>query len=366
MDVDAYGFNYPHIDSALCISCEKCIQICRDQKEGTRNMPLAAYAARGTSKEMVENSSSGGVFAALAASCLHEKGFVAGAVMDCDNSHVDVYHILSESVRDLRRMQGSKYVQSEAWRSYEDIMDAVKTGKPVLFSGTPCQVDAVKRLTGDPDNLVTIDLICHGVPSQQMLNDYLNILEKYLLGSICGFTFRDKSIKKLFSARIDLRGKRRSVFVRSHDMSFYKLFLNGTIFRESCYCCPYASLERTSDITIGDYWGIEEYHNILLEQSDSLKLKDWSCVLVNTEKGKAFLDRYGNSLSLVATEVSWIQKKNQQLVKPSQKHKHRDEILSHYSTSGYWAIESRFIRENGGFLRFFLRMIKKLHWRSKY
>ena len=362
MEADQYGCLYPRIDENACVQCGKCMGVCGYQKPVSGAKPFAAYAAAGNNDALVQESASGGVFASLAKGCLADGGVIAGAVLDCAESHADVYHVLSDRMEDLHRMQGSKYVQSEAWRCYRDILQAVKAGKTVLFSGTPCQVVAVKQLTGDPENLITMDLVCHGVPPVQMLNDYMKILGKWFGGRITQFRFRDKSSPKNFCARIGLRKKKREscFLLRSQYISFYKFFLDGSIHRENCYCCPHASLERVADITIGDYWGIDAFHGADIAGGRMPSRKDWSCVLVNTEKGARFLERYADELYLVPTEVSWVAQNNQQLNRPSEKNEKRDMLLQNYVQSGYGAVEASFIKGFGGSIPFYWRMLKNL------
>lgn len=358
----ADGCKYPKINASACIGCKKCLNLCRDKGKLSFNMPAEAYAAVGCEENLVRNSASGGVFAALAKSHIASGGSAAGAAMQFGEDGPRVYHLLSDREEDLRAMQGSKYVQSDAWRCYDDVLAALKSGKKLLFSGTPCQVAAVKQLSGDPENLLTMDLICHGVPPQKMLRDYAKILEKRFGGSLTGLNFRDKSCGKSFYSRLEMRcgGKNRRFIFSSSLQSFYKYFLSGTIYRESCYACPYAKLDRVSDITIGDYWGIEKKHAADFACGKMEKRSDWSCVLVNTPKGREFLRQHGSALKLFETDARWIAEGNQQLNHPSAKSENREKILQLYQTGGYRAVEADFIRNYGGRLRYAWRMIKNL------
>lgn len=365
MEMNTFGHLYPKISADLCIQCGKCVETCDFAKPTGKKMPLKAYAAAGKNDKLVHKSASGGVFATLAAGCLASGGKIAGAVMDFAGGQANVYHILSSTGEDLGRMQGSKYVQSKAWRCYQDVVQAVSSGEEVLFSGTPCQVAAVKKLTGDPDNLITVDLVCHGVPSEKILNEYLQILSKRFGGSIVGFQFRDKSCDKQFCAKINVAERKRSYILRSHYLSFYKHFLEGEIYRESCYACPYASMERVSDITIGDYWGIEAFHGADITSGRMPHREDWSCVLVNTGKGKNFLEKHSQHLALYPTQAEWIAQNNQQLRSPSLKGEKRDAILDNYSKGGYGAVEAQFVRSFGGPVLYYLKMLKNLRANQK-
>lgn len=362
MKTDPYGCKYPIIDPAKCIDCGLCVRICQYTTLLDGKTPMEAYAAVGCCGETVMNSASGGVFASLAESAISKGELVAGAVMDCRNGHAEVYHLLSGDKSDLCRMQGSKYVQSDAWRSYSEIREAVNAGKKVLFSGTPCQVAAVKAITGNPENLMTVDLICHGVPPLQMLNDYLKILSKRFRGEITAFRFREKSCSKQYTAGIYVcRGKKTErVLIKSSLLSFYKYFLDGAFHRENCFSCPYAESRRVADITIGDYWGVEECHAEELCNGKMPRRNDWSCVMVNTEKGERLLQDYGEALLLYPSRLEWVALHNQQLKMPASKGKKRDQLLGLYRKSGYEAVEAEFIRENGGRLRFIWRAIRNI------
>ena len=361
MAADETGCLYPRIDPALCIQCGACQRVCGYGKTEL-NPPMEAYAAVGREEVLVRSSASGGVFATLAKRCMADGGLTAGAVMDLDGT-MTVRHIITDDPAQLPRLQGSKYVQSEAWQCYEDVRAALKQGRTVLFSGTPCQVAAVKRLTGDPGNLITMDLICHGVPPKQLLAEFLEILERRLGSKIRGFSFRDKSCGKAFCARIDM--ERGSRYLQSRFLSFYKLFLQGAIYRENCYHCPYARMERCSDLTVGDYWGIEEAHAAQFRSGEMEQRSDWSCLLVNTKKGRRFLETCGGELTLVPTKPEWIARKNRQLNAPTEKPAHREQVLTAYRHGGYRKVENDYIKSNGGSLRFHWQMLKNLRRNGK-
>lgn len=356
------GCLYPVIDEGKCVRCSKCLRIC-EYASGTvgGNLPWAVYAAAGKDAKLVRSSASGGVFATLAMSWIQAGGLVAGAVMDCDGG-AQVYHVLSDKVEDVRRMQGSKYVQSDAWRCYGKVKAALKSGKCVLFSGTPCQTAAIRALTGNPEHLVTVELICHGVPPQTMLDKYVRILSKRFGGMLTGFTFREKRVPKSFCARLDvIKGtKMRSLYLRSHELSFYKYFLEGAIYRENCYTCPYAKEERSSDLTIGDYWGVEKYHADDFASGTMKKRPDWSCILVGSAKGEALLKQHGGALILHPSRLEWVAVENHQLRHPTQKPDSRAALLRLYAAGGYSAVEEAFICKSGGRLRYFFRVLKQL------
>lgn len=353
-----YGCVYPLIDETRCIQCGKCVGACSFHTPLTGSNPLEAFAAGGRNRALIQKSSSGGIFASVAESLVQSGGMIAGVVLEFGPDGADVFHIIGDKLEDITRIQGSKYVQSDAWRCYDAVRESLKQGRTVLFSGTPCQVAAIRKLTGDPENLVTIDLICHGVPTKQMLNGQLKCLEKRLGGRITGFSFRDKSAKTAFTAGVET--KRKKYFLRWMYLSFYSMFLNASIYRESCYDCPYAGSERVSDITIGDYWGIENHHDRQIQTGEMPNRNDWSCVLVNTPKGVHFLQQHGSALELYPTKVEWIREKNRQLSSPSRRSEDREKILQRYKEKGYAAVEKIFMQKQGGVLRYYWHFIKDM------
>ena len=359
-----HGYMRPVIDDDACIRCGKCVRLCESIHAGEKNAPQEAYAAVGSCESLVRNSASGGMFASLAMSWIRNGGLVAGAVMDCMDTGVRVYHLLSDKEEDIRRMQGSKYVQSDAWMCYDAVHAALRTGREVLFSGTPCQAAAIKQLTGNPENLTTIDLVCHGVPPAAMLEEYIRILEKRLLGKTRSFSFRDKRLKKKYCAAIEV-GKNRKVYMKASELSFYQHFLSGVLQRESCYACPYACLERSADVTIGDYWGIDKAHEAQFRSGEMPRRNDWSCLLVNSDKGARLLKCCGGEVRRYPTQAEWIAEKNNQLVRPSEKPANRERMLELYKHGGYAAIDDAYIKDAGGKLRYSLRLIRNQYRNRK-
>lgn len=361
MKEDETGCLYPEIREDICIRCEKCMKAC-SYHTPELTQPQWAYAAVGLQEETIKNSASGGVFAMLAKACLEKGGLVAGAVMAIENGNVQVYHTLSENPEDIAKMQGSKYVHSQAWHCYQPIKDSLKNGKTVLFSGTPCQVAAVKKMTGNPENLITVDLICHGVPPIRWLEDFIGLTGRQLGGTITEFCFRDKAAPKPFTARMCVQKgkKKRIVRLRSSQLSYYQYFLESASYRENCYSCPYAVNQRVSDLTIGDYWGIEKIHGEDMQSGRMPQRRDWSCVIVNSEKGRRYLESHGKYLALWATEISSVAATNCQISAPSKKHPNREKLLAAYQKGGYRAVERMFVKTNGGCLRFWHRRRKAL------
>ncbi len=346
MKPDEFGFLYPNIDGSLCVKCGKCMSACVYKEADQGMMPKKVYGAL-AENTLYQKSTSGGAFSAIATSFMKNGGFVAGAAGSFENNVYDLKHIIAKDSDELEKIFGSKYVHSRGYEVFDDVKKTLSEGKKVLFSGTPCQVAAIKELTHDDDNLFTVDIICHGVPSVSMFNDCLKGLSKELGSRIMGFCFRDKAAGGGYKAVVRTeKGK----YILSHGLiSFYKLFLDSVIFRENCYSCPYAGKNRVGDITLGDFWGFKEVFP-LHEKKD----RYWSCVLVNSEKGKRLFEESKELLEVMESDIDSIAKYNHQLNAPSLKPSSREMYQNAYKEGGYGALEKLYTRNMGG-IKFALR-----------
>ena len=348
MKSNQYGFLYPVIDHEQCINCGACKKVCAYQVSEVRNRPIQAYAAVNKSIEQLMKSASGGVFSALASKILEREGVVFGATLEFLDGHAMPHHIVVENVEQLPALQGSKYVQSAIGNTYKQAKEFLKNGKNVLFSGTPCQIDGLYGYLGkDYDNLITVDVICHGVPNAQFFDDYLqNEKAKKNAQEVCGYTFRDKKKGWGMNSRLDLQYHDqmvKSVHIPARLASYNTFFLDGDIYRENCYFCKYAGELRPSDLTIGDYWGIEIEHPELLKKKEFQERYGISCILANTTKGV----RVCESLNGIYKEVSSFEKvsnRNKQLKHPSLLSPKRETILRLYAEQGYEALDAWFYR----------------------
>lgn len=347
MEPDRAGFLYPMINHELCIECGVCQKVCNYQNEHELNEPKKVFAAVNREKKQLMLSASGGVFSAIATKVLEKGGVVFGATLSFDNGYANPHHVGIESINELPKLQGSKYVQSKIGDTYNQAKKYLLAGRTVLFSGTPCQIDGLYGfLKKNYDNLITIDVICHGVPNEMFFNDYLEEEKKKRKAkTVIGYTFRDKSKGWGYTGRLDLLlqdDTQHSFFIPARTASYNTLFLNGNIFRDSCYSCKYASRSRSSDLTIGDYWGIEAEHPDLLKQGKFNQEKGISCVLANTSKGMLLCDKMNSLLNMEVSTYEKVSKHNGQLIKPINKGKNRSEILMMFESHGYSAVEKWF------------------------
>lgn len=349
LQADAFGFPYPVIDDDKCVGCGLCKEACGFQKPNEAPVSSAAYAVQANNDDLLEKSASGGVFAMLAQEILTQGGAVVGCAWDMSHGVLTPCHIMIESSAELSRLQGSKYVQSRTGDIFKQVKTALESGRQVLFSGTPCQVDGLKSFLRGKSypNLLTVDVICHGTPNEQMFADYIRALEKKLKGTVLDFRFRDKSKGWGLNGSVTYRdqdGKVRTEILPAGKSSYYSLFLASETYRESCYRCPYACLQRTGDLTLGDFWGIEKQHpNALTENGGDLSVgKGISCVLVNTEWGRAWLHTLGAEANMLSSRPEAVIADNMQLKHPSVPGKQRDKILNMYRKKGYSAVDRWF------------------------
>ena len=357
------GGVYPKVDTEKCISCRLCIKTCAFQKEHVYPSAIEGYALVNNNKKELGQSASGGAFSAIATNFIKKNNVVCGSVMKYDKK-VRAEHMVVTSKDQLSLLYGSKYVYSSLLPVYRILEKYLKNGKKVLFSGTPCQVSQIKLMFDKyKSNLYTIDIICHGTPSEQIFSDYIKFLEKKNAGKVIDFKFRDKCYGwgKYGSVVLLKNGEKQKIDLPQERSSYYTFFMEGNLQRENCFDCPYAKSERCSDLTIGDYWGIEKYQpDILKSNNGSLdEEKGISAVLVNTKKGKELLENI--DAALINAKVEDIVLGNSQLRHPVPKGKLYDQIIKAYHIGGYRTVENIFLfkRLKRGIKTYFTHAVKK-------
>lgn len=343
MNSDKYGYIYPKINYDKCIKCGQCKKICSYQNDVLLQDVCSAWVASSKDEDIIINSASGGIFAVMAKKILEENGIVVGVSLEKIDNKLIPKHIKIDSVDCLRKIQGSKYIQSDMGNIYIEIKKELNNKKKVLFSGTPCQVAALKYFLGKRyENLYTIDIICHGVPSIKFFQDYIFNLEQSLDIEIINFNFRDKSIGWGLCGKIKYKKKDKIVeeVLPAGMSSYYNLFLTSEIYRENCYFCKYAKRKRIGDITIGDYWGIKEEHPELFYNNNRfIEEKGISCLIINSIQGEKLLNEVKKYLNLEKSTIEKIARHNEQLNKPSKMGKNRNLILNIYRENGYKSVE---------------------------
>lgn len=335
---DEYGFLYPQIDERLCIRCGKCKQVCSFQNSVVNNAPIFVYAGVSKDEEIRRLSASGGIFATIARWGIEHGYLVFGAALQIDYS---VKHIGISSLSDLHLLQGSKYTYSNTEDAFHKVRLALDSDLKVIFSGTPCQVDGLYGFLGKPyENLYTVDIVCHGVPSNKMFQEYIQSLGK----DATQFRFRDKSIGWGINGSVLINGKRKRIW--QNESTYLYFFSKGWIYRENCYECKYTCQHRPADLTLGDFWGIERQHLDYLGKNGWDETKGISLVIVNSRKGANFVRLMENILDLKHSTFEKVSLGNGQLRHPSKKGK-RDELMCLYKNKGWTALEERFRKEVG-------------------
>ncbi len=285
LKTDKEGFWYPSVDTNICVNCGRCEKVCPclNESVSAKIGNTEVLGVKNNSDEVRFNSSSGGVFTALAKQIFNMNGIVFGVAMSADNK--TAHHIQINSIEEIHRLQGSKYIQSEVGNAYIETKNHLDNGKFVLFSGAPCQIKALNLFLGkEYDNLITAEVICHGVPSTLLWHKYVNYIESTTGSIIEKVNFRSKKYgwKSFGTAYCDRN--RKYVFKFHFEDPFFRLFLKNICLRPSCYDCLAKDGKSGADISLGDFWGIEK---VAPNFDDN---RGVSMVLIHTKKGRVFFD----------------------------------------------------------------------------
>lgn len=314
------GFLYPEIDLDKCIHCDKCRNTCIAlHPKITSSKIEECHAIKAISDEVRKISSSGGVFHYLATKILEEKGVVYGAEL----KNFKVEHIRITDTKDLIKIKGSKYAQSNLKNVFQQVQKDLKDNKKVLFSGTPCQIQGLKKyLNQDYEKLYTVSVICHGVINDKLMKKRILEFEKQYDTKMKSLKYRSK-INGWDKSTIEFDSKRiRKSYAFTED-SLMNLYINNFILRESCYACPAKGLENNiADIILGDYWGIYHVHR---EMFDNLGV---SAIIIKTPKGKNLYDKVKNQFIEKETDIQNIVKYNPSLIESVRRPLERSKIFN--------------------------------------
>lgn len=303
---DAEGFLYPEVNEEACVDCGLCEQICPLLHKPEQHELLAVYGAKNKNDVVRFTSSSGGIFTLLAEAVLTKNGVVFGAALD---ENLQVRHISVEDAEGLVCLRGSKYVQSEIAGCFAEARGLLRAGRQVLFSGTPCQIAGFKGyLVKDYPNLLTVDVVCHGVPSPEVYRKHLAELAAQAGEPVRQVRFRDKE-----------KGWKRgeTLFLTEHQRmgaskrkeTYMRLFLNNISIRPSCGQCAFNNKHSLADITIADYWGVDK------QFPDFDDDKGVTLVIVNTAKGAALLECVKPNAEFLTTDFAKGAQYNQAVAK---------------------------------------------------
>jgi len=293
MQTDNEGFIYPIVDKDKCIDCGLCEEVCpilnKRKDDVERFEKPFVYAAYNINRDVRLDSTSGGIFSALAEKIFSQGGYVSGAIYNKDHS---VSHIVTNDKSKLPDLRSSKYLQSFTGNLYEDIKQLLIKGKKVLVCGTPCQITALYAyLNSDYDNLITCDFICKGVNSPKVFQKYIKMLELQYKSKAVKIKFKNKTFGwHRFSTKVDFLNGKSYIKDRYHDPFMIGYLQSGNFARPSCYSCQFKGFPQKSDITLGDFWGIENIDKTMDQDIGT------SLIMVNSDKGMTFFESLGNAI----------------------------------------------------------------------
>ncbi len=339
MASDKEGFLYPKVNVESCVKCGLCERVCP-----VLNTPIIqedlrrAWGAVSEDRELLIGSSSGGVFSTLAAEVIRDGGCVFGAAFE--QSFRRVKHIMIETGDELVALRGSKYVQSEIEDTYVQVREQLKNGRKVLFSGTPCEIAGLKNFLGhDDEHLVTADLICHGTPSPLLWQAYLRHIEEDLGGIARKVNFRNKTNGwSKFGMNILTEGGK--TYYRSlREDPFLQMFLKNQCLRESCYSCKVKESGTVSDVTLGDFWGVEkEFPQMFNDMGVSL-------LLVHTTKGMELWERVKTHMKTEETDYERSLSSNSAFTLSVKRPPERDHFFPDLQNKNWGYMENKYLRD---------------------
>lgn len=353
MQSDKDGFLYPQIHTDACVNCRLCEKICPIGQDIRQDLPTPrVFAAYLRDQKRLQKSASGGMFPALAESILRQGGTVYGCAWNAD---MKAEAIRIDSFKQMERIQGSKYVESDTGHTFSQVKKDLKEGRTVLYTGTPCQIAGLCSFLRDQNTakLLTADLICHGVPSITFFQDYLRTLHGK---SVVDFQFRDKTTQGWgfqIQYRYQKGGCCRTVRKPDSLSAYYHFFLKGMPYRKSCYTCKYANCTRPGDFTIGDFWGIQNFY------PDVPTKQGVSVLLLNSQKAQDYFEKIKESLIFWESDLQKVTASNGQLLSPTRLTAQRDQLLNIWHKSGFKGVYHMFDKEVGK-KRYLKYMAKKV------
>ncbi|MBE6937875.1 MAG: (4Fe-4S)-binding protein [Ruminococcaceae bacterium] len=347
MSADSEGFLRPVVDGGACISCGACERICPVLNVSGERGPVDAFGAYNRCEETVYESSSGGVFGALAEYVISIGGTVYGAAFDGAES---VAHVRVDTLEALPMIFGSKYLQSELRDTLRQVKSDLNLGKTVLFSGTPCQTAGLHGYLGrEYDGLICVDTICHSVPSSKAWRNFVRSSEQNSGSKVVRANFRDKR-KSWKDYCLCLTHEDGSETVLASASNLYmKAFINGLSTRESCYNCRFKGQSRLSDITLGDFWGVEDVCPAQCNERGT------SIVLVQSEKGAELLRAIISKLNVFDVDAIAALAHNPAYYFSAKPHKKRKLFFDSVECSDFCELTERLLKPS-----FAMRMLARI------
>ena len=341
LEENTEGFMFPKINSKKCIDCGKCKNVCPILNNKQIEREPIAYAIYNKNEEIRLKSSSGGIFSLLAEEILNENGVVYGATFD---SNFKVRHVKIDKRENLYKLRSSKYIQSRIEETYKECAQFLNQDKKVLFTGTPCQINALKSyLKKEYKNLYTQDIICHGVPSDKVWYQYMEYRKKVDCKQknneiIKNINFRSKS-KGWNSYSVKFKYA-NNVYEKNHLEDLYmQTFLSEICLRKSCYHCNFKGKNRASDITLADFWGINKINKSINDN------KGISLMLINSEKGNEIFNKIKENCEYIKVDFNQAISFNISYSKSSEINKNRDEYFSKLEKNGFLKNYKEFVKK---------------------
>ena len=331
-----------------CIGCGRCDRVCIHQHADKNHTPLGkegCYAAYQLDTQARKASASGGMFFPLAQEMLRQGGYVCGCVW---NEQMDAVHIVSNKLEDVERMRSSKYVQSDISNCLATVRGLLKAGKPVMFCGTPCQCAVCAAVTGNPENLLLVALICEGAPTAGVWQRYRDAKAAQYGEKIRNVNFRSKTPVGWTMPYFVLTTKSGK---RHQEMSYrqnpYVLAMpQGLTYRQSCYHCEFKGDNGSADIVVGDLWKAGER---LIQQSENQGI---SALIINTQKGKDWVDKAASAWFMEEYPLERVCANNSMLVRAGKENAHRAQFFSQLDATPIETNLNQYIvHENGIKLR---------------
>lgn len=340
MEENKDGFVFPVKDTDKCTDCGLCEKVCPyNHLEEKENRSPRVFASYSKNTDERKKSSSGALFYVIARKVVELGGIVYGATLD---ERLQVRHVSASTAEELQQLRGSKYVQSRLDDTYREIRSHLAAGHLVYFTGVGCQVAGLKSfLMKDYPNLVTSDLVCHGVPSQKLFDEHIAYIGKKRHGKVVDYQFRDNEHQEVCESA--------TILIRRHTLRTYRQpnyafspylysFIHAMTYRLSCYECPFAKVPRQGDITLADFWGVRKYMG-QLDADNGVSL-----IIVNTPKGEAMLEKVGQELVMAESSVEQAAAENRNLTAPTRMPEIRRHIYQDIREKGYAEIARTLFR----------------------
>lgn len=344
--IDEEGFMYPKVEQISCIDCSHCEVMCPFAHPDEHKMePIASYAAWSINESTRCCSATAGVFSTIAINFVESGGVVYGAAFDKD---MNLSHIRVDTIKELVRLSGSKYLQSDFSGIYEKVRRDLDAGRKVMVSGTPCQIAGI-RAAIKCDNLYLVDILCFGVPSPEVFKRYIEHVEKRHGKKVIDINFRDKRTGwKHYSQTIYFEDG-SEVSCRNNDSSYMRGFLKKIYARPSCAKCPFCDTKRVGDITIGDFWGIEKNYPELDDE------RGVSLVYVSSQKGKELLH---SSKNIEKKECPIEHTLQQALISPNEPNEKRTNFFNDFKSKDFDKLTKKYMKQRSKIVQFAINMLK--------